>query len=105
MEEQTLPQNRKPPVLQYQIEHIEAFSSQLLRRKVTVDLYLPPGYFYFNRNYPFLVLNDGQDSKAVRIKKNLEKLLNTDQICEVIVIAIHADGNRMQEYGIAAGKD
>lgn len=51
-----------------------------------------------------LVLNDGQDSEAVRLKSTLNRLIRTNLIREVLVLAVYA-GDRMHEYGVAAQSD
>ncbi|MEO6168526.1 MAG: alpha/beta hydrolase-fold protein [Chitinophagales bacterium] len=88
----------------YRVERLPDIYSPLLKRMVVVDVFIPPSYYSSRRKYPILVINDGQDSEAVRIKSTLTRLTRSNEIREVLVIAIHA-GDRMQEYGVAAQSD
>ena len=78
--------------------------SPLLKRGVVADVFIPPSYYSSRRKYPILVLNDGQDSDAVRIKSTLTRLTRANEIREIVLVAIHA-GDRMQEYGVAGQPD
>lgn len=88
----------------YMLETLTNIHSKLLGRDVIVDIYLPPAYDKAKANYPLLLLNDGQDGKAIQLKETLERLLHEKQIVEIIVVAVHA-GDRLQEYGVAARAD
>lgn len=76
--------------------------SAILSRKVSFKLIKPESIG--DVIYPLLILNDGQESGAVRIRQTLENLTGEGLIRPVIVAAIHA-GNRLQEYGIASCAD
>lgn len=85
---------------------ILAFPSRHLKRSVLVDFYLPPRYQYrFNHSYPVLIFNDGQDLEAVRLQATLERLYQEHRIREILVVGIHANEERMQEYGTAKYSD
>lgn len=88
----------------YRVERLQDIYSPLLKRPVVVDVFIPPSYYASRKKYPILVLNDGQDSDAVRLKSTLTRLTRSNEIREVLVIAIHA-GDRMHEYGVAAQAD
>jgi Enterochelin esterase and related enzymes len=88
----------------YRLETLTDIHSKLLGRDVIVDIFLPPGYEKGKKEYPLLLLNDGQDAKTVQLKEILEQLLRAKEITEIIVVAVHA-GDRMQEYGVAAKAD
>lgn len=88
----------------YRVERLSGVYSPLLKRVVVVDVFVPPSYDTSRKKYPILVLNDGQDSDAVRIKSTLNRLTRANDIHEVIVLGVHA-GDRMQEYGIAGHPD
>ncbi|MBA3648760.1 MAG: esterase family protein [Chitinophagales bacterium] len=88
----------------YQVEHISDIYSPILNRATVVDVFIPPSYSFGTNNYPFLVLNDGQDSESVRLKSTLSRLIRQEQFFEPLVFSIHA-GNRIQEYGVAAQSD
>jgi enterochelin esterase-like enzyme len=88
----------------YVSENLTGIYTKLLDRKVDVELLLPAGYKFSNKKYPLLILNDGQDNKAVQVRETLERLCGENSIHEIIVAAIVA-GDRMQEYGVAAKSD
>jgi enterochelin esterase-like enzyme len=87
----------------YTSEMLTGIRSDLLQRDVDVQLFLPQGY-NSGKKYPLLLLNDGQDSKAVKVKESLEKLTTEGLIAEIIVAGVKA-GDRMQEYGVSAKAD
>lgn len=87
----------------YTSEKLTGIYTKLLNRDVDVELFLPPGHSS-GKKYPLLVLNDGQDNEAVKVKEALEKLTSKGLLHEVIVAGIKA-GDRMQEYGVAAKAD
>jgi enterochelin esterase-like enzyme len=74
--------------------------SPILDRELAVDVYLPPDY---RRNkhhkYPLLIVNDGQDLPRMDMTRILENLYRRKKIPSIIVVGIHADENRMREYG------
>ncbi|MBS1658883.1 MAG: esterase family protein [Bacteroidetes bacterium] len=88
----------------YHQMQLEELPSAALKRGVTIEILLPSSYFYSRKKYPFLVLNDGQDINAVRLKATLNRLTKNEQIADVIAFGIHA-GDRMQEYGVASHPD
>lgn len=88
----------------YEIENISGIYSKLLSRNVEVEIFLPPSHAVATQKYPLLLLNDGQDSEAIKIKETLEELVFEKSIPEIIVVGVAA-GDRMQEYGVAAKND
>ena len=94
----------KNPSPVFHIEGHSSIYSSRLKRLVTIDLFLPAAYPYSRKKYPFLILNDGQDAEALRLKSTLSRLTKTGQMQEIIVFAIHA-GDRMQEYGVSSQPD
>ncbi len=84
-----------------EIQHLENFPSQALQREVRMDVFLPPGYF----DDPVLFFNDGQDMQSIRMADVLENLYAKNHIPKIIVVAIHANQERMNEYGIASEAD
>jgi enterochelin esterase-like enzyme len=88
----------------YSTENLFGIYTKLLGRKVDVEIILPVSYALSNKKYPLLLLNDGQDNKAVGVKNSLELLTGRNGMEEIIVAAVIA-GDRMQEYGIAAKSD
>jgi enterochelin esterase-like enzyme len=66
----------------YREEKIAGVHSKLLNRDVDVNLLLPD--FEEGRRYPLLLLNDGQDMSALRLKEQVENLVN-EQVIEPII--------------------
>ncbi|MBL7875302.1 MAG: esterase family protein [Cyclobacteriaceae bacterium] len=93
-----------PPSHHYHLEKLTDIHSKLLGRDTVVDIFLPFQYKKSEKAYPLLILNDGQDCEAIGLKAILEKLTHTNDIADVIVVAVHA-GDRMQEYGVAKKPD
>lgn len=87
----------------YRSDKLMGIRSTLLDRVVEVEVFLPkrlePGV-----KYPLLVLNDGQDSEAVRVRETLEALVAGKQIEPVIAVGVMA-GDRLEEYGVSARRD
>lgn len=85
----------------YQSEVLNLFSPSL-QRQVRVDLLFPSGAA--QQPMPLLVLNDGQDADAVRVKSSVETLWHKNTITPLLVAAVHA-GERLKEYGVATTPD
>ncbi len=78
--------------------------SDFINREVTVTLLLP-GNFQQSEPLNLLLLNDGQEAENLRLKETLGGLYDTHFIKPVLVAAIHAGDNRLQEYGTAGKPD
>jgi enterochelin esterase-like enzyme len=95
------------PVVQQQVtretDYIDAIH---LGRSVRIDCYLPPG-FKQNSQQPhrLLLFNDGQDMEAVGLLPVLSNLYAENFIYPVIIVGIHATGQRINEYGTACMPD
>lgn len=71
-----------------------------------VTVYLPPGYEASRpRPYPVLVALDGQTMPQWRLAETLEKLTGSGAIEPVLVAAVPASIERMDEYGTAGRLD
>ncbi|MCW5912047.1 MAG: esterase family protein [Cyclobacteriaceae bacterium] len=92
------------PASHYHPEKLTDIHSKLLERDTVVEIFVPQGQRNPEHGYPLLILNDGQDSKAISLESTLEQLATQKSIPDVIVVAVHA-GDRMQEYGVAAKPD
>lgn len=92
-----------PPAGRYSAEKLTGIFTKILQRNVEVEIFAPADLDR-SKTYPLLVLNDGQDSEAVKVKSALEQLVNDNAIPEVIVVGVTA-GDRMQEYGVAYRHD
>jgi enterochelin esterase family protein len=78
--------------------------SDSLKREVAITLLIPENY---ERSEPLnlLLLNDGQETENLKLKEALESLYKAGRIKPVLVAAIHATENRLQEYGTADKPD
>lgn len=95
---------RRTPLVE--THFFENFPSRALEREVRVTVLLPPGYFESkNTTFPLLFFNDGQDMEEVGMADILENLYQQQKIRPLIVVALHADRDRMQEYGTAHQPD
>ncbi|MFZ4542611.1 MAG: alpha/beta hydrolase [Saprospiraceae bacterium] len=75
-----------------------------LNREVIVDVLLPKNYKAF-KTYPLVIFNDGQDFNALNMGLTLEKLLQEKSIPDCVVVGLHCDENRMDEYGVSHTAD
>ncbi|MBC8172866.1 MAG: esterase family protein [Chitinophagales bacterium] len=78
-------------------------TSSFLSREVTITIILPPNYQL--RPYPVLWLNDGQDIPALELVSTLKKMYIKNKIRHCLVIGMHADISRMDEYGTLSMAD
>lgn len=100
---QPSPPPTPPPVT---VETLTFDSRFLTNTPRIVDVYLPPGYQADDdQRYPVLYAQDGQDMGAVHLKSTLEVLYAVSALRPVIVVAIHASGERLNEYGTAGIPD
>lgn len=76
----------------------------IMPRRVTV--YLPPGYDAARAQpYPLLVALDGQTMPQWRLAETLDELVGAGVIAPVVVAAVPASAERMDEYGMAGQPD
>jgi enterochelin esterase-like enzyme len=78
--------------------------SELLKREVTCTLLLPEEN-YFAEPFNLLLLNDGQEISNLNLKEAIEELAEINRIKPLLVIGIHANEERLQEYGTAGKAD
>jgi enterochelin esterase-like enzyme len=78
--------------------------SAALQREVIIDVHLPTGYRKTKR-YPLVLFNDGQDFPALEMEKTLADLYKTKLIRKAIIVGIHCNENRINEYGVAGIPD
>ncbi len=84
------------------IERLEDTRSRFLKPRRTVEIFLPIGYYGPDTaRYPVLYLNDGQDSESLDLAATLERLQEEGSAAPMVVVAIHATGERIREYGTA----
>lgn len=84
--------------------HDRLFSQQL-QRAVELTILLPPGYSAAAGRFPVLYLNDGQDLDRLRMSALLDSLYEKKNLPPLVVVGIHANQNRLNEYGTAAQAD
>ncbi len=77
--------------------------SSFLSREVMLTIILPPDYHQIP--YPVLWLNDGQDIPSIELHSTLERLYKRKHIQDTIVVGIHANEQRLQEYGAISTPD
>ena len=87
------------------VEHTEPLEvREISPRRVSV--YLPPHYAADRgRPYPLLVALDGQTMPQWRLAETLAELGRARQIDPVVVAAVPASPERIDEYGTAGGLD
>ncbi|WPU97684.1 alpha/beta hydrolase-fold protein [Mucilaginibacter sp. cycad4] len=79
-------------------------TSALLEREVTLTV-LKPEDGDIAEPLNLLLLNDGQELESLGLKNTLETLYNTNRLKPVLIVAIHAGDDRLDEYGIAGKPD
>lgn len=77
--------------------------SSFLNRDVEITIILPPDYK--QKPYPVLWLNDGQDIASMHLETIFNTLYHNDLIKHVLVVGIHANHDRLQEYGSISAPD
>ncbi|HTP07877.1 MAG TPA: alpha/beta hydrolase-fold protein [Anaerolineae bacterium] len=86
------------------VKSIERFRSKQLHNQRGLTIFLPPDYDRHataDCHYKVLYVNDGQDMAAVKLAETLTTLIAHHEIEPIIVVAIHATRDRVQEYGTA----
>ena len=82
----------------------EVLASAYLERDVELSLILPPTGLG-SAPYPVLYLNDGQDLERLQLQATLNDLYTSETVRPFLLVAIHANDARVQEYGTAAHAD
>lgn len=83
-------------------EHI--LKSAYLKREVALEIFVPENLLG-NEQLNLLLLNDGQDADALHLQETLNGLYRNFKIEPLVVVAIHAGEERLQEYGVAGKPD
>lgn len=95
---------RRPAARTVTVQSEELAVRGITPRRVTV--YLPPGYDAARaRRYPLLLALDGQTMPQWRLAETLDELTGTGAIEPVVVAAVPASAERMDEYGMAGQLD
>ncbi len=79
-------------------------NSTLLEREVTCTVLMSEEDM-LAEPINLLLLNDGQELENLAFTQTLEQLYNYNKIKPILVVAIHAGEDRLQEYGIAGKPD
>ena len=91
-----------PAPVRYTVVRVDSFPSLILNERRVLDVYLPPAYDSAGKaRYPVLYLNDGQDATALGLLPTLDSLTARGRTPPIIVVAIHANDQRLQDYGTA----
>ena len=80
----------------------ENITSKYLQRNVRLTLIYPKNISY---QLPILFFNDGQDFGALQMEMSISTLLTNQQIIPFFCVGIHANEERIQEYGTASQAD
>lgn len=76
-----------------------------LNRTVQLTVILPPAYSETGPLLPVLYLNDGQDLPRLHMSDVLDSLYQAQAVRPFVLVAMHANVDRIQEYGTAAQAD
>ena len=79
--------------------------SSFLAREVELSILLPPAGFATAAPYPVLYLNDGQDFERLHLQATLDALYARGAVQPFVVVGMHANEQRVQEYGTAGHPD
>ena len=82
----------------------EVLASAHLGREVELSILLPPGPIG-NGPLPALYLNDGQDLERLHLQATLDALYASGALQPFVLVAPHANEQRVQEYGTASHPD
>jgi len=85
-------------------ENTITIHSEHLKRDVNVALFLPDEGD-IAEPLSLLLLNDGQEAENLQLAETLGELLSANRIKPVLVVALHASEERLQEYGTAGKPD
>jgi enterochelin esterase-like enzyme len=86
------------------IEDRLTINSALLKREVICDVLMPEDV-EASQPLNLLLLNDGQEIESLKIKQTLQSLYDNNSISPLVIVAIYAGEERLQEYGVANRPD
>lgn len=78
--------------------------SVYLKRDVELEVFIPENLLG-NETLNLLLLNDGQDAAGLGLENTLNQLYQGFKIEPLVVVAIKASADRIQEYGVAGQVD
>lgn len=79
-------------------------ASVYLKRVVELEFFIPD-HLLGNERLNLLLLNDGQDVDGLMLEASLNQLYSAFKIEPIVVVAIKAGNDRVQEYGVAGRPD
>lgn len=82
----------------------EGVFSVELDRYVAISIILPVE-IGSTHTYPLLLMNDGQDFEQLGVLNTVSKLVEQGAMSPIVVVGIHANENRIWEYGIGGQPD
>ncbi len=82
----------------------KTIKSVYLKREVELEIFTPDNLLG-NETLNLLLLNDGQDAEMLGLQNTLSTLYNQNRIDALVVVAIKASKDRIQEYGVAGVPD
>ncbi len=94
----------QPAVTSWQTKSI-TITSQALAREVQLTILVPCKGDKPMKNLPVLLSNDGQDFSKMTLPAILLKLNDAHKVPAFLVVGIHCNHDRIQEYGTAAQAD
>lgn len=74
-------------------------------RPVRITILFPEGGQASQHRLPVLIFQDGQDFPALRIADTFRQLLSESKIEPALMVGVHANEDRIHEYGIAKQAD
>jgi enterochelin esterase-like enzyme len=86
------------------IEKTITINSALLKREVLCTLLIPDEQ-EIAESLNLLLLNDGQELENLALTQTLEQIYNANHMKPLLVAAVHAGEDRLQEYGVAGKPD
>ena len=79
--------------------------SRNLGREVTFRLLAPGNYRSTEQRFPVLLMNDGQDFKAMDLEKTISNSYLDKSVRPFVYVGIETNKNRIHEYGTASSGD
>ena len=95
------------------VEFIHEFYSYNLKNERDIIIWLPPSYSTSFKRYPVLYMHDGQNlfnpqtsfiGYDWKVDETITRLLNKNEIEEIIVVGIYNTKNRLEEYNYFTAK-
>lgn len=82
-----------------------SFHSKNLGRNVRFRLVAPGDYWASQKNFPVLMMNDGQDYATLKLEQTLISTFSSKSITPFIYVGMESNEARINEYGTASTQD